>query len=127
MKNLHVLLQRLADAGLEFVVVGGFAGVLHGSAYVTGRALGSGWGCPDLTDGGPPTSEYSTWPRGSILWYCFSVSFDELDLGHSDGFDGVIAPEKDQRIADQNHFIGATGIIRLAKLALHERLTAQAG
>jgi len=35
MKNLHVLLQRLADAGLEFVVVDGFAGVLHGSAYVT--------------------------------------------------------------------------------------------
>ena len=35
MKSLHVLLQRLADAGVEFVVVGGFAGVLHGSAYVT--------------------------------------------------------------------------------------------
>ena len=35
MKSLHVLLQRFADAGLEFVVVGGFAGVLHGSAYVT--------------------------------------------------------------------------------------------
>jgi predicted nucleotidyltransferase len=35
MKSLYVLLQRLADAGLEFVVVGGFAGVLHGSAYVT--------------------------------------------------------------------------------------------
>jgi predicted nucleotidyltransferase len=35
MKNLHFLLQRLADAGLEFVVVGGFAGVLHGSSYVT--------------------------------------------------------------------------------------------
>jgi len=29
MKSLHLLLQRLADAGLEFVVVGGFAGVLH--------------------------------------------------------------------------------------------------
>jgi predicted nucleotidyltransferase len=35
MNSLHLLLQRLADAGLEFVVVGGFAGVLHGSAYVT--------------------------------------------------------------------------------------------
>lgn len=35
MKSLHHLLQRFADAGLEFVVVGGFAGVLHGSAYVT--------------------------------------------------------------------------------------------
>ena len=35
MKSLHFLLQKLADAGIEFVVVGGFAGVLHGSAYVT--------------------------------------------------------------------------------------------
>jgi predicted nucleotidyltransferase len=35
MKSLHHLLQRLADAGLEFIVVGGFAGVLHGSSYVT--------------------------------------------------------------------------------------------
>lgn len=35
MKSLHLLLQRLTDASLEFVVVGGFAGVLHGSAYVT--------------------------------------------------------------------------------------------
>jgi predicted nucleotidyltransferase len=35
MKSLHLLLQRLADAGLEFVVIGGFAGVLHGSSYVT--------------------------------------------------------------------------------------------
>jgi len=35
MKPLHLLLQRFADAGLEFVVVGGFAGVLHGSSYVT--------------------------------------------------------------------------------------------
>lgn len=35
MKNLHILLQRFADAGLDFVVVGGFAGVLHGSSYVT--------------------------------------------------------------------------------------------
>lgn len=35
MKSLHVLLQKFADAGLDFVVVGGFAGVLHGSSYVT--------------------------------------------------------------------------------------------
>lgn len=35
MHNLHVLLQKFADVGLEFVVVGGYAGVLHGSAYVT--------------------------------------------------------------------------------------------
>lgn len=35
MKSLHLLLQRFADAGLEFVVVGGFAGVMHGSSYVT--------------------------------------------------------------------------------------------
>lgn len=35
MQSLHLLLQKLNDAGLDFVVVGGFAGVLHGSAYVT--------------------------------------------------------------------------------------------
>jgi len=35
MHRLHLLLQRLADAGLEFVIVGGYAGVIHGSAYVT--------------------------------------------------------------------------------------------
>lgn len=35
MPSLHYLLQKLADAGVDFVIVGGFAGVLHGSAYVT--------------------------------------------------------------------------------------------
>jgi hypothetical protein len=35
MKSLHLLLQKLADKNFEFVVVGGFAGVLHGSALVT--------------------------------------------------------------------------------------------
>lgn len=35
MKSLGLLLQRLVDAELEFVIVGGFAGVLHGSTYVT--------------------------------------------------------------------------------------------
>jgi molybdopterin-guanine dinucleotide biosynthesis protein len=35
MKNLYVLLQRFADAKLDYVVVDGFTGVLHGSAYVT--------------------------------------------------------------------------------------------
>lgn len=35
MHRLHLLLQRLADAGVEFVVVGGYAGVIHGSALVT--------------------------------------------------------------------------------------------
>jgi hypothetical protein len=33
--SLSQLLQRLADSGVDFVVVGGFAGVLHGSALVT--------------------------------------------------------------------------------------------
>lgn len=31
----HLLLQRLAEAGVEFVVIGGYAAVLHGSAYLT--------------------------------------------------------------------------------------------
>lgn len=35
MQSLHLLLQRFADAGFEFVVVGGYAGVLHGSSLVT--------------------------------------------------------------------------------------------
>lgn len=35
MQNFSHLLERLADAGLEFVIVGGFAAVTHGSAYLT--------------------------------------------------------------------------------------------
>ena len=35
MQSLRLLLQKFADAGLEFVVAGDFAGVLHGSSYVT--------------------------------------------------------------------------------------------
>lgn len=35
MHNLHLLLQRLADAQIDFVVIGGYAGVLHGSSLVT--------------------------------------------------------------------------------------------
>ena len=35
MNSLHLLLQRFADANLEFVIVGGYAGVLHGSSLVT--------------------------------------------------------------------------------------------
>lgn len=35
MRNLHLLIQRLAGSGVDFVIVGGFAGVLHGSSYVT--------------------------------------------------------------------------------------------
>jgi predicted nucleotidyltransferase len=35
MQNFGQLLQRLTDAGLEFVLVGGFAAVSHGSFYVT--------------------------------------------------------------------------------------------
>lgn len=35
MQSLSHLLQRLADSGIDFVVIGGFAGVLHGSALVT--------------------------------------------------------------------------------------------
>jgi predicted nucleotidyltransferase len=35
MHHLHQLLQRLADAQFEFVVIGSYAGVLHGSSLVT--------------------------------------------------------------------------------------------
>jgi hypothetical protein len=33
--DLKLLLERLLDAEIEFVIVGGFAGVLHGSTLVT--------------------------------------------------------------------------------------------
>lgn len=35
MHKLHHLLHRLAEAGVDFVLVGGFAGVLHGSSLPT--------------------------------------------------------------------------------------------
>lgn len=35
MHNLRLLLQRFADARFDFVVIGGYAGVLHGSALLT--------------------------------------------------------------------------------------------
>jgi len=45
--DLNQLLQRLCDADFDFVVVGGFAGVLHGSTLVT-RDLEV---CANLTPG----------------------------------------------------------------------------
>jgi hypothetical protein len=35
MSDLPSLLQRLAHAGVDFVIVGGYAGVVHGCTYVT--------------------------------------------------------------------------------------------
>ena len=35
MVQLNRLIERLSDANIEFVVVGGFAGMLHGSTLVT--------------------------------------------------------------------------------------------
>jgi predicted nucleotidyltransferase len=35
MHKLHLILQRLVKAKVEFVVIGGYAAVIHGSAYVT--------------------------------------------------------------------------------------------
>lgn len=35
MTQLHHLIQRLSDAEIDFVIVGGFAGMLHGSSLVT--------------------------------------------------------------------------------------------
>jgi hypothetical protein len=34
-QQLHHLIQRLTDAEIDFVIVGGFAGILHGSTLVT--------------------------------------------------------------------------------------------
>ena len=39
MTQLNQLIQRLSDAEIDFVIVGGFAGMLHGSSLVT-RDLG---------------------------------------------------------------------------------------
>jgi len=33
--EINLLLQRLCDAGVDFVIVGGFAATLHGSSLVT--------------------------------------------------------------------------------------------
>lgn len=33
--QLNRLIERLCDAGIDFVIVGGFAGMLHGSALLT--------------------------------------------------------------------------------------------
>ena len=33
--NFEVAIQRLCDAGVEFVVIGGWAAIFHGSAHVT--------------------------------------------------------------------------------------------
>jgi hypothetical protein len=35
MQNLNALIQRLRDAGVEFVLVGGFASVTHGVSLIT--------------------------------------------------------------------------------------------
>jgi predicted nucleotidyltransferase len=35
MSDLPSLLQRLAHAGVDFVIVGGYAGIVHGCTYVT--------------------------------------------------------------------------------------------
>ena len=35
MTELNQLIQRLCDAEIDFVIVGGFAGILHGSTLVT--------------------------------------------------------------------------------------------
>jgi predicted nucleotidyltransferase len=35
MQDFSQLLQRLADAGLDFVIVGGYAAITHGSSYLT--------------------------------------------------------------------------------------------
>ncbi len=35
MQNFEQLLQRLAEAGLDYVIVGGYAAITHGSAYLT--------------------------------------------------------------------------------------------
>ena len=33
--NFEIVIQRLCDSGVDFVVIGGWAAIFHGSAYVT--------------------------------------------------------------------------------------------
>lgn len=35
MENFSQLLRRLADAGIEFVIIGGYAAITYGSSYLT--------------------------------------------------------------------------------------------
>ena len=35
MQNFSLLLHRLTDAGFEFVIVGGYAALTHGSSLIT--------------------------------------------------------------------------------------------
>jgi len=35
MQDFSILLKKLAEAGLDFVIVGGFAAITHGSSYLT--------------------------------------------------------------------------------------------
>jgi len=35
MQNLRQILERLSDAGIEFVIVGGYAALTHGSSFLT--------------------------------------------------------------------------------------------
>jgi len=35
MSDLLGLLRRVSEAGIEFVVAGGYAGIVHGCSYVT--------------------------------------------------------------------------------------------
>lgn len=44
MPHLNRLIERLCDANIDFVVVGGFAGMLHGSTRVTRDLDVKQWG-----------------------------------------------------------------------------------
>ena len=35
MQNFNQLLQRLTESGLDFVIVGGYAAISHGSSFLT--------------------------------------------------------------------------------------------
>ena len=39
MQDFSHLLRRLSDSGLEFIIVGGYAAISHGSSYLTPTLL----------------------------------------------------------------------------------------
>lgn len=83
MTELNQLLQRLCDAEIDFVIVGGFAAVLHGSALLT-RDLDV---CAVLTDNNvaklrnalrelKPTHRFTEITSSMSLWrYCHDAQF----------------------------------------------------
>ncbi|MFN7923638.1 MAG: hypothetical protein U0Q16_26285 [Bryobacteraceae bacterium] len=77
--NFEAAVQRLCDGGVEFVVIGGWAAIFHGSAHVTNDLVGclsrskenlrklaaAGTKCQE------PVATMTPWPR-PLKWMPFA-------------------------------------------------------